>query len=208
MRPKALIDPKSAGRNTVALDTHALGTLQYIRSSIDAAGLLAVPGSAGIAMGAVGVLAALLVSLKALTVYWLQVWLVAGLVAIAFGTALMVHQVMRRGTALYRGPLRKFLMCLCPPLLVGAVLTWQLWLRGDFALIPGIWLLMYGCAVMAASTLTRRALAVMGALLALLGIIALEVPVNLQNAVLGLGFGGLHLLFGVLIGRGNREASP
>ena len=203
-----MIDPKSSARNTVALDTHALGTLQYIRASIDAAGLLAVPGSAGIAMGAVGVLTSLLVSLKPLAEHWLQIWLIAGLVAIAFGTALMVHQVLTRGTALYRGPLRKFLMCLCPPLLVGAVLTWQLWLRADFTLIPGIWLLMYGCAVMAASTLTRRALAVMGALLAVLGVIALRVPVNFQNAVLGLGFGGLHLLFGILIGGRSRRSSP
>ncbi len=203
-----MIDPKSSGRNTVALDTHALGTLQYIRASIDAAGLLAVPGSAGIAMGAVGILTALLVSLKPLAEHWLLVWLIAGLVAVAFGTALMVHQVLTRGTALYRGPLRKFLMCLCPPLLVGAVLTWQLWLRADFSLIPGIWLLMYGCAVMAASTLTRRALAVMGALLAVLGVIALQVPVNFQNAMLGLGFGGLHLLFGILIGGRPRWNSP
>jgi hypothetical protein len=203
-----MIDPESSGRNTVALDTHALGTLQYIRASIDAAGLLAVPGSAGIAMGAVGILTALLVSLKPLAEHWLLVWLLAGLVAVAFGTALMVHQVLTRGTALYRGPLRKFLMCLCPPLLVGAVLTWQLWLRADFALIPGIWLLMYGCAVMAASTLTRRALAVMGALLAVLGVVALQVPVNFQNAMLGLGFGGLHLLFGILIGGRPRWNSP
>ncbi len=43
---KAMIDPESRNRNTVALDSHALGTLQYIRASIDAAGLLAVPGSA------------------------------------------------------------------------------------------------------------------------------------------------------------------
>ncbi|MEJ0007912.1 MAG: hypothetical protein WDM77_16505 [Steroidobacteraceae bacterium] len=206
--PKGSPDPKSRRHNTVALDSHALGTLQYIRASIDAAGLLAVPGSAGIAMGAVGILAALLVSLHVLAVNWLQIWLIAGLVAIAFGTALMVHQVVRRGTALYRGPLRKFLMCLCPPLLVGAVLTWQLWLRADFSLIPGIWLLMYGCAVMAASTLTRRALAVMGALLVLLGLVALQVPVNLQNIVLGVGFGGLHLLFGILIGGRNHENLP
>jgi hypothetical protein len=198
--PKAALDPKSNGRNTVALDTHALGTLQYIRASIDAAGLLAVPGSAGIAMGAVGTLAAIVVSLKVLALNWLAIWLIAGLVAIACGTALMVHQVIRRGTALYRGPLRKFLMCLCPPLLVGAVLTWQLWLRADFRLIPGTWLLMYGCAVMAASTLTRRALAVMGTLLVLLGIVALQAPLNLQNLVLGIGFGGLHLLFGIMIG--------
>jgi hypothetical protein len=206
--PKAILDPKSSGHNTVALDTHALGTLQYIRASIDAAGLLAVPGSAGIAMGAVGVLTALLVSLKPLAEYWLQIWLIAGLVAIAFGTALMVNQVVTRGTALYRGPLRKFLMCLCPPLLVGGVLTWQLWLHGQLALIPGVWLLMYGCAVMAASTLTRRALAVMGALLAVLGVIALQLPVSYQNAALGVGFGGLHLLFGILIGGRTVENRP
>jgi hypothetical protein len=205
---KAMLDPKSSGHNTVALDTHALGTLQYIRASIDAAGLLAVPGSAGIAMGAVGVLTALLVSLKSLAAHWLQIWLIAGLVAIAFGTALMVHQVVTRGTALYRGPLRKFLMCLCPPLLVGGVLTWQLWLHGQIALIPGVWLLMYGCAVMAASTLTRRALAVMGALLAVLGVIALQLPSSYQNAVLGVGFGGLHLLFGILIGGRIAENRP
>lgn len=206
--PKGIIDPESRGHNTVALDTHALGTLQYIRASIDAAGLLAVPGSAGIAMGAVGILTALLVSFKAVAVHWLLIWLIAGLVAIAFGTALMVHQVVTRGTALYRGPLRKFLMCLCPPLLVGAVLTWQLWLRAEFNLIPGVWLLMYGCAVMAASTLTRRALAVMGALLVLLGLAALQVPENFQNTVLGVGFGGLHLLFGILIGGKTQEKSP
>jgi|HubBroStandDraft_5_1064220.scaffolds.fasta_scaffold60821_2 hypothetical protein len=206
--PKAMIDPKSRGPNTVALDTHALGTLQYIRASIDAAGLLAVPGSAGIAMGAVGVLAAILVSLKSLAAHWLEIWLIAGLVAIAFGTVLMAHQVISRGTALYRGPLRRFLMCLCPPLLVGAVLTWQLWLHAQTALIPGVWLLMYGCAVMAASTLTRRALAVMGGLLAVLGIIALQAPPDYQNTVLGIGFGGLHLLFGILIGGRTREISP
>lgn len=203
-----MIDPESRGRNTVALDTHALGTLQYIRASIDAAGLLAVPGSAGIAMGAVGILAALLVSLKALAAHWLEIWLIAGLVAIAFGTILMAHQVISRGTTLYRGPLRRFLMCLCPPLLVGALLTWQLWQHAETGLIPGVWLLMYGCAVMAASTLTRRALAVMGALLAVLGIIALQAPVGYQNAVLGVGFGGLHLLFGMMIGGRTREISP
>jgi len=62
--------------------------------------------------------------------------------------------------------------------------------------------------VMAASTLTRRALAVMGALLVGLGIIALQLPVLYQNAVLGIGFGGLHLLFGMLINGRTREDSP
>jgi hypothetical protein len=40
-----------------------------------------------------------------------------------------------------------------------------------------------------------------------LSVIALQVPVIDQNAVLGVGFGGLHLLFGMLIGGRNREVS-
>ena len=46
----------------------------------------------------------------------------------------------------------------------------------------------------------------MGALLAVLGVIALQMPVNYQNAVLGIGFGGLYLLFGILIGGKTRES--
>ncbi len=46
----------------------------------------------------------------------------------------------------------------------------------------------------------------MGVLLALLGVVALQVPVYYQNVVLGVGFGGLHLLFGILIGGRRRES--
>ena len=72
--PKATVQRKIPLENTVALERHALGTLQYIRASIDAAGLLAVPGSAGIAMGSVGVLAALTVSIPTLAPHWFGIW--------------------------------------------------------------------------------------------------------------------------------------
>ena len=192
-------DRKTAD-NTVALDSHALGTLQYIRASIDAAGVLAVPGSAGIAMGAVGIFAALLVSLPPLTRHWFSIWLVAGVVAFLCGSALMVHQARSRVIPVYRGPLRKFLMCLSPPLCVGAILTWQLWTHSLMGMVPGVWLLLYGCGAMAASTMTIKPLAVMGALFIAFGLLALVVPAGFHNAVLGLGFGGVHVAFGILIG--------
>ena len=43
--------------NAVRIDSHAVATLRYIWESMDAAASVAVPGSAGIAMGAVGLLA-------------------------------------------------------------------------------------------------------------------------------------------------------
>ena len=186
--------------NTVALERHALGTLQYIRASIDAAGMLAVPGSAGIAMGSVGLLAALTASIPALAPHWFGIWVVAGIAGFACGSGLIAHQTLRRGTILYRGPARKFLACLLPPLLAGAALTFELYQEDALRLIPGTWLLLYGCAVVAAGTLTVPPVSLMGALFALLGIAALRLPGAFANVLLGSGFGGLHLLFGVWIG--------
>ena len=48
---------------------------------------------------------------------------------------------------------------------------------------------------------TTGAIAVMGGLFIALGLLALVLPDALQTLMLGLGFGGLHLLFGFLIGR-------
>ncbi|HTT03499.1 MAG TPA: hypothetical protein VMG11_15575 [Steroidobacteraceae bacterium] len=198
---KAILQPKPADANTVALERHALGTLQYIRASIEAAGMLAVPGSAGIALGTIGVCAALLVEHPALRSHWFPIWIAAGLTGLVSGTAMLVNQTRRTRAAIYRGPARKFLMCLCPALLAGAVLTVTLWQRHDMQLIPGVWLLLYGCAVAAASTMTVRAVSVMGALFVALGIVALQLPPHFSNIVLGIGFGGLHLAFGIIIGR-------
>ena len=197
-------DKRSPG-NTVALDAHALGTLRYIRASMEAAGLLAVPGSAGVAMGAVGLVAALLAADPALAHRWFAIWVAAAVVALAIGSALIVHQAGRTGAALYRGPARKFLLCLSPPLLAGALLTLALWQRHDLDPIPALWLLLYGCGVTAASTMTVRPVGYMGLAFLALGAGALELPPRFANLLLGAGFGGLHLTFGIVIGRMRRE---
>ncbi len=194
-----------SGGNTVALDAHALGTLKYIRSSIEAAGLLAVPGSAGIAMGAVGLLAAVLAAQPSLARHWFEIWLGAGVGAFLCGSAVMIHQAVSRETVLYRGTARKFLLCLSPSLFAGAVLTLVLWRHRAEGSIPGVWLLLYGCGVTAASTMTVRPVSVMGALFVALGVAALGLPPQYSNLALGAGFGGLHLLFGIIIGRISRE---
>lgn len=202
---KASVRREARGGNTVALDAHALGTLRYIRASIDAARLLAVPGSAGVAMGSVGLIAAVLAAQPVLASRWLEIWLGAGIAAFLCGSALMVHQAVRAESALYRGPARRFLLCLCPPLAAGAVITLALWKHGAPDMIPGIWLLLYGCGVAAASTQTIRIVGAMGVAFAALGVCALALPPAYGNLFLGAGFGGLHLVFGILIGWTRRE---
>ncbi len=197
----------SRSENTVALDSHALGTLKYIRASIDAASQFAVPGIAGLAMGALGMVATVTASLPGLGGYWLQIWVAAAIAACAIGVVLIARHPVK-GSILYRGPARKFVLSLCPSLLAGVIFTVVLRQSAHSALIPGTWLVLYGCAVLSASMMTRvemmRLVALMGALFVAYGVVAFALPEDWHNFVLGFGFGALHLVFGILIGRVER----
>jgi hypothetical protein len=209
--PVALPPSQTRGRgmqsaNAVRIDSHAAATLRYIRASMDAATSVAVPGSAGVAMGSVGLLAMVLSSTQGLREHWLGVWLAAAVLGGGIGFALMTRPASLRGLALSSGtPLRKFALCLFPALFGGAVMTALHGAHGDFHAIPGTWLLLYGCALISASVAATRTIAVMGGAFVALGLLALVLPDSLQILMLGVGFGGLHVLFGLLIGRTGRD---
>jgi hypothetical protein len=189
----------------IPIESRALGTLDYIRASIESSGSMAVPGMAGIVMGIIGILATIVASLPRVAPHWLEIWLVAAALASALGAAMMAREASQSGHARYLGPVRKFLLCLCPALLAGAALTFVLYRSGTTSLIPGVWLLLYGCAVLSASTVTiartMRLVWMMGALFMLLGILAFASPPGTHTMILGMGFGALHTIFGVLIGQ-------
>jgi hypothetical protein len=189
----------------IPIESRALGTLAYIRRSIDSSGSMAVPGMAGVVMGGIGIIATIVASVPHGVAHWLGIWLVAAAVALVVGGATMARQAADSGHARYLGPVRKFLLCLCPALFAGAVLTFLLWRTNETQMIPGVWLLLYGCAVLSASTVTvartMRLISIMGVLFMLLGLLAFASPPRMHTAILGLGFGALHSIFGVLIGR-------
>ena len=202
-RPTAVLPIDSEA--PAAIESRALGTLAYIRASIESSSSMDVPGMAGIVMGIIGFLAAIVVSLPRWGAHWLGIWLAAAAVAFLLGGALVVRQIVQRGHTRYLGPARKFLLCLCPALFAGAVLTLVLVTAGMTNVIPGMWLLLYGCAVLSASTVTiagiARLICIMGALFVALGMMTFALPTMAHTAMLGLGFGVLHVIFGFLIGR-------
>jgi hypothetical protein len=202
-RPGAAFSVQSEAPS--AIESRALGTLAYIRASIESSGSMDVPGMAGIVMGVIGLLAAIVVSTPRWAAHWLGIWLAAAAIALVLGGALVARQTMQRGRASYWGPVRKFLLCLCPALFAGAVLTLVFGTGGMSGVIPGMWLLLYGCAVLAASTVTiaeiARLICIMGGLFVALGLAAFVLPAAVHTALLGLGFGALHIIFGFLIGR-------
>ena len=172
---------------------------------MDAAALVATPGSAGIAIGLVGVSAALVAAGPG-RAHSLAVWISAAPVAGLVGAIIMARQQRLVGRTLFGPSVRRFVLCLAPALLAGAILTAADVYDGNLHVVAGTWLLLYGCAVMAASAATIGLVAWLGGLFALLGIAALLLPTSTHNLILGVGFGGLHLLFGTyLVGRASHE---
>ena len=195
----------AADGSPVRMDDHAEATLRYIRSSMDAASGVVTPGSTGILVGLVGIIAALMAA-GPWRAQWLVVWIAAAPVACLVGAVVMARQQRLHGRTLFGHSGRRLTLCLAPALLVGAVLTAADLRDGNLQVVAGTWLLLYGCAVVTASAATIQLVAWMGALFMVLGIAALLMPLGTHNVLLGLGFGGLHMLFGAYIAtRKSRE---
>jgi hypothetical protein len=158
--------------NTVQLDSHAAATLRYIRASMESAASLSVPGST----------------------------LAAG-VSAGVGGALLLRQPSLGSLTIGGAPIRRFAIGLLPSLFAGAVMTWVLWTSASPRLIPGTWLLLYGCGLIAASAATARTIGILGGSFVVTGLLAFVLPESLQILLLGAGFGGLHIVFGYLMGR-------
>jgi hypothetical protein len=76
-----------------------------------------------------------------------------------------------------------------------------LYQSGRLELLAGLWLILYGVAVIAAGTFSVQIVPAMGACFFALGAIALQAPAATKDLLLGAGFGGLHLIFGFWIWR-------
>jgi hypothetical protein len=188
-------------RDAVALHEHAADNLRYIRETMNrTARFTAVPGWGGMAMGAIA-LAAGVTAAGFPADEQPVVWLAALVPAAAAGTLGMVIKSRRRGLPLRSTPAKKFALGLLPALVAGAMLSGALFRSGETELLPAVWLLLYGSAVAAAGTFSVRPVPAMGVCFLSLGAVASLAPASWANLLLTLGFGGLHLVFGFVIGR-------
>jgi hypothetical protein len=195
MSPRRTDDP-------VAIHDHAAESLLYIRDAMERAGsFTAVPGWGGVAMGLTGLAAAMIAPAQATASAWLVTWLAAALFAFVVGVVAVVIKSGGSQVVLVSGPARQFALSFSPAILVGALVTTALASAGLHELLPGVWLLLYGTAVVAGGSFSVRVVPVMGALFLFLGAIALFSPPLVANICLGLGFGVLHIVFGVIIAR-------
>jgi hypothetical protein len=132
---------------------------------------------------------------------WLWTWLVEGAFGIALGAWAMKRKADCAEVPLLSAPTRKFVLSFAPPLFVGALLTLVLYRAGFVAAIPGTWLLLYGTGVVTGGAFSVRVVPVMGLCFMFVGAVALFCPASWSTAFLAAGFGGLHLVFGMIIAR-------
>ena len=176
--------------------------LRFIRETMERSGsFTAVPGWGGAVMGVTAILAAVMASRQATGEAWLATWLVEGLLALLIGAWAIGQKVRTANVPLFSGPGQKFALSLAPPLVAGALLTIVLYHAGLFRLMPGMWMLLYGAAVMTGGAFSVRIVPVMGLCLMVGGALALFCPPAWGDWFLAGGFGGLQIIFGIIIAR-------
>jgi hypothetical protein len=184
------------------LHDRAAENLRFIRETMERAGAFtAVPGRGMVAVGVTALGAVLLGPVRVGSRAWLVFWLAEAALALAVGALTLARKARAMGVPLLSGPARRFLLAFSPPLAVRAALTAVAVMHGLGTLLPGLWLLLYGTAVLCGGALSVRIVPIMGASFMLLGAAALFQPLALGRPFMALGFGGLHLLYGVLIAR-------
>jgi hypothetical protein len=185
-----------------SLHAHAAENLNYIRATMErAAGFSAVPGWGGVLMGATALVTALVAHPWQGTGRWLAIWLLDAAVAATIGFVAIVQKAHRSGASLSGPAARKFALAFAPAIAAGAILTASLYRRGLIDDLPGTWLLLYGAAVASGGALSVRAVPLMGLCLMTLGACSLAAPPAWGDSMLALGFGVLHLVFGIVIAR-------
>jgi hypothetical protein len=186
----------------VALEAHAADNLRFIRETMERAGsFTAVPGWGGFAIGWTALAASFVAAQQTSPNAWLATWLAEALVAVGIAAGATARKARAAKVPLLSGPGRKFALSFVPPLLVGALLTAALFRAGYAAELPGMWLLLYGTAVVTGGAFSVRVVPVMGLCFMFTGALALFSPAAWGNWFMAVGFGALQIIFGLVIAK-------
>lgn len=184
----------------IPIDARAADHLRYIRETMEsAAEFTAVPGWGGVTMGLTALAAAVLASRQTTPGGWVAIWLAEAFVAVAIAAPAAATKARRANSSLFSGPGRKFVLSFAPPILVGACLTLALFQLGAIGALPGVWLMLYGTAIVTGGAFSVRVVPIMGLCLMALGAGALFAPASWGNAFMAVGFGVVQIAFGFWI---------
>lgn len=185
-----------------ALHDRAIDNLRYIRDAMERAETVTVISGWGIAAaGGVAFVATAATIQTPVSARWIVTWMAAAVVAFAVSLGATLRKANRSQTPFFNGATRRLALAWLPAMFIAAVLSGAMIRAGLGGFLAPLWLLCYGAAVCAAGMFSVRVIPVMGVCFVLLGSVAALVPTGFETLFMAAGFGGLHVLFGVLIAR-------
>ena len=200
MDPMRLVQPSP--EQPPALHERAIDNLRYIRETMErSTAFTGIPGWGQVAIGGTALVATVVAANQHNFKGWVAVWMAEGLISLLIAGWSMDRKARAIGMPLMSGPGRKAVFSLSPPIVAGALLTIVLVRARLTSAIPGVWLLLYGTGVVTGGMFSVPAVPLMGLCFMLLGAVAVFVPPAYSDWFMGAGFGGLHLIFGVIIAR-------
>jgi hypothetical protein len=182
------------------MQARAMDNLRFIRGIMEsAATFTAVSGWGQVVIGISATGAALVASRQTLPWAWVATWIAEAGIAMGVAIASMTIKSHLANQPLLTGPVRKLILSFSPAMLVGVVLTALFVDRAFYAVLPGMWMMLYGAAVVSAGTYSTRAVPVMGAAFMAAGAMTLVTPAAWNTLLMIGAFGGLHVVFGLWI---------
>jgi hypothetical protein len=186
----------------VPIHGQAIDDLRYIRQTMERAGAFtAISGWGLVVVGVTALVAAWLAARQSTAEAWLGTWLAEALLALALSLWAASRKARAALVPLLNGPGRMFLFAFTVPMVVGALLTVAFFPGPLAGRLAAVWLLLYGAGIATGGAYSVRIVPAMGFAFMLLGAAALFSPVGWGNAYLAAGFGGLHVVFGLMIAR-------
>jgi hypothetical protein len=184
------------------LSGRAADNLRFIRQAMErSATFTSIPGLGGAVMGVIALGASVVAAGQASEDRWLAVWLAAAALAAIVGLVSMVRKARKAGVPLTGANARRFAMGMVAPFVAGAAITFELWTVRSFTVMAPAWLLLYGAGVLTGGIFSVPVVRAIGVCFMTLGIAAIATPSEWGNVWLAIGFGGLHVGFGIYIAR-------
>jgi hypothetical protein len=201
-KPIAISRNENDAEDLPSLHGRAIDNLRFIRETMESsARFTAVPGYGGAFMGLTAIAAAFIANRQPSIRDWLTVWIIEAILAFAIGLFAMWQKSKIANTTFMSAPARKFAKSFLPPIVCAVAITLGLWRLGHFEAMIPVWILLYGAAVVTGGSFSVKIVPVMGWCFIALGGAAFFLPADFGNWAMALGFGVLHVVFGLIIAR-------
>ena len=196
----------------IALHERAMENLSFIREAMErSTPFTGISGKGMIVMGLIALAGGHIARLNSSWRWWMYSWLAVALLGCVAGLAAMLWKMRALEQPSVERAARRFALNMAPSILAGVFLTEMFFELALTAFMPGMWLLLYGAGVVAGGALSVRVLPMMGAAMMALGAVTLfwtlwgaenfARPDVAGEAALAVGFGGMHIVAGIIVWR-------